>query len=109
MSSLQGKKLGVLLSTQPDQPGFRHGVRLAAARPPQDAEGRSAGIDSSRTIRRGGVQDGIGAVRALEAGGMTCLMTRWNRLGDERFDHSDVAQIVSTRRTLTVSDPFGAS
>lgn len=31
MPSLQGKKLGVLLSTQPDQPGFRHGVRLAAA------------------------------------------------------------------------------
>lgn len=27
--SLRGKKLGVLLSTKPDQPGFRHGLRLA--------------------------------------------------------------------------------
>jgi sulfur relay (sulfurtransferase) complex TusBCD TusD component (DsrE family) len=29
--SLCGKKLGVLLSSGPDQPGFRHGVRLAEA------------------------------------------------------------------------------
>ena len=27
--SLRGKKLGVLLSTFPDQPGFRHGLALA--------------------------------------------------------------------------------
>lgn len=31
MESLRGKKLGVLLSTAADQPGFRHGVCLAAA------------------------------------------------------------------------------
>ena len=31
MPSLQGKKLGMLLSPKPDQAGFRHGVRLAAA------------------------------------------------------------------------------
>lgn len=29
MASLLGQKLGVLLSIAPDQPGFRHGVRLA--------------------------------------------------------------------------------
>jgi predicted peroxiredoxin len=29
--SLRGKKLGVLLSTRSDQPGFQHGVRLAEA------------------------------------------------------------------------------
>lgn len=29
--SLRGKKLGILLSTRPDQPGFQHGARLAAA------------------------------------------------------------------------------
>jgi hypothetical protein len=29
--NLQGKKLGILLSTRPEQPGFRHGVRLAEA------------------------------------------------------------------------------
>src|SRR5262249_29184550 len=29
--SLAGKKLGLLLSTRPEQPGFRHGVRLAEA------------------------------------------------------------------------------
>jgi hypothetical protein len=29
--SLRGKKLGLLLSTPPDQPGFRHGVHLAEA------------------------------------------------------------------------------
>ncbi|HEY2953313.1 MAG TPA: DsrE family protein [Verrucomicrobiae bacterium] len=29
--SLRGKKLGLLLSTRPDQPGFRHGLRLAEA------------------------------------------------------------------------------
>lgn len=28
---LRGKKLGVLISCKPDQPGFRHGVRLAEA------------------------------------------------------------------------------
>ena len=28
---LRGKKLGVLIACQPDQPGFRHGVRVAAA------------------------------------------------------------------------------
>ena len=28
---LRGKKLGVLISCGPDQPGFRHGVRIAAA------------------------------------------------------------------------------
>ena len=27
--SLRGKKLGLLLSTPPDQPGFQHGLRLA--------------------------------------------------------------------------------
>ena len=27
--SLRGKKLGLLLSTSPHQPGFQHGVRLA--------------------------------------------------------------------------------
>src|ERR1044071_3602242 len=27
--SLRGKKLGLLLSTRPDQPPFRHGLRLA--------------------------------------------------------------------------------
>jgi sulfur relay (sulfurtransferase) complex TusBCD TusD component (DsrE family) len=27
--SLRGKKLGILLSTSPDQPGFQHGLRLA--------------------------------------------------------------------------------
>lgn len=29
--SLRGKKLGVLLSAHPDQPGFRHGLGLAEA------------------------------------------------------------------------------
>jgi sulfur relay (sulfurtransferase) complex TusBCD TusD component (DsrE family) len=29
--SLLGKKLGLLLSTSPGQPGFQHGLRLAAA------------------------------------------------------------------------------
>jgi sulfur relay (sulfurtransferase) complex TusBCD TusD component (DsrE family) len=29
--SLRGKKLGVLLSTRPDQPGFKHGLCLAEA------------------------------------------------------------------------------
>jgi sulfur relay (sulfurtransferase) complex TusBCD TusD component (DsrE family) len=29
--SLRGRKLGLLLSTQPDQPGFVHGLRLAEA------------------------------------------------------------------------------
>jgi len=29
--SLHGKKLGVLLSTGPDQPGFGHGLKLAEA------------------------------------------------------------------------------
>jgi hypothetical protein len=29
-SPLRGRKLGLLLSTRPDQPNFRHGVRLAA-------------------------------------------------------------------------------
>ena len=29
--SLRGKKLGLLLSTHPDQPGFKHGLGLAAA------------------------------------------------------------------------------
>jgi hypothetical protein len=29
--SLRGKKLGLLLSTGPGQPGFRHGIRLAEA------------------------------------------------------------------------------
>jgi hypothetical protein len=29
--SLRGKKLGLLLSTGPEQPAFRHGVRLAEA------------------------------------------------------------------------------
>lgn len=29
--SLRGKKLGVLLSTHPDQPGFKHGLGLAEA------------------------------------------------------------------------------
>ncbi len=29
--SLRGKKLGVLLSTPPDQPGFQHGLGLAEA------------------------------------------------------------------------------
>ena len=29
--SLRGKKLGVLLSTLPGQPGFQHGLRLAEA------------------------------------------------------------------------------
>ena len=29
--SLRGKKLGVLLSTHPDQPGFKHGLCLAEA------------------------------------------------------------------------------
>lgn len=29
--SLRGKKLGVLLSTHPDQPGFKHGLALADA------------------------------------------------------------------------------
>jgi sulfur relay (sulfurtransferase) complex TusBCD TusD component (DsrE family) len=28
---LRGKKLGLLLSTSPSQPGFQHGVRLAEA------------------------------------------------------------------------------
>jgi sulfur relay (sulfurtransferase) complex TusBCD TusD component (DsrE family) len=28
---LRGKKLGILLSTPPDHPGFQHGVRLAEA------------------------------------------------------------------------------
>ena len=28
---LQGKKLGVLIACQPDQPGFRHGLRVAEA------------------------------------------------------------------------------
>jgi sulfur relay (sulfurtransferase) complex TusBCD TusD component (DsrE family) len=28
---LRGKKLGLLLSTLPNQPGFQHGLRLAAA------------------------------------------------------------------------------
>ena len=28
---LRGKKLGVLISCRPDQPGFRHGLRVAAA------------------------------------------------------------------------------
>jgi sulfur relay (sulfurtransferase) complex TusBCD TusD component (DsrE family) len=27
--SLRGKKLGLLLSTRPDQPGFQHGLNLA--------------------------------------------------------------------------------
>jgi sulfur relay (sulfurtransferase) complex TusBCD TusD component (DsrE family) len=27
--SLRGKKLGLLLSTSPEQPGFQHGLRLA--------------------------------------------------------------------------------
>ena len=29
--SLRGKKLGLLLSTSPNQPGFQHGLRLAEA------------------------------------------------------------------------------
>jgi hypothetical protein len=29
--SLRGKKLGVLISVRPEQPGFRHGLKLAAA------------------------------------------------------------------------------
>lgn len=29
--SLRGKKLGLLLSTRPDQPGFKHGLGLAEA------------------------------------------------------------------------------
>jgi sulfur relay (sulfurtransferase) complex TusBCD TusD component (DsrE family) len=29
--SLRGKKLGVLLSTSPDRPGFKHGLGLAEA------------------------------------------------------------------------------
>jgi len=29
--SLRGKKLGLLLSTSPGQPGFQHGLRLAEA------------------------------------------------------------------------------
>lgn len=28
---LRGKKLGILISTRPDQPGFHHGLRLAEA------------------------------------------------------------------------------
>jgi hypothetical protein len=28
---LRGRKLGVLIACQPDQPGFRHGLRVAAA------------------------------------------------------------------------------
>ena len=28
--ALKGRKLGILLSTRPELPGFRHGVRLAA-------------------------------------------------------------------------------
>lgn len=28
---LRGKKLGVLIACKPDQPGFRHGLRVAAA------------------------------------------------------------------------------
>jgi hypothetical protein len=28
---LRGKKLGVLIASKPDQPGFRHGLRVAAA------------------------------------------------------------------------------
>ncbi len=28
---LRGKKLGILISTRPDQPGFRHGLGLAEA------------------------------------------------------------------------------
>ena len=28
---LRGKKLGVLIACQPDQPGFRHGLRVAEA------------------------------------------------------------------------------
>jgi sulfur relay (sulfurtransferase) complex TusBCD TusD component (DsrE family) len=31
LMSLRGKKLGLLLSTPPGQPGFRHGLRLADA------------------------------------------------------------------------------
>ncbi len=29
--TLRGKKLGILLSTRPDRPAFRHGVHLASA------------------------------------------------------------------------------
>jgi hypothetical protein len=31
MQTLRGKKLGLLISAAPDQPGFRHGIHLAAA------------------------------------------------------------------------------
>jgi len=36
--SLHGKKLGVLLSTLPSQPGFQHGLRLAEAALEQGAD-----------------------------------------------------------------------
>jgi hypothetical protein len=31
IAALRGKKLGILLSTRPEEPGFRHGLRLARA------------------------------------------------------------------------------
>jgi sulfur relay (sulfurtransferase) complex TusBCD TusD component (DsrE family) len=36
--SLRGKKLGLLLSTAPGQPGFQHGLRLAEAALEEGAE-----------------------------------------------------------------------
>jgi sulfur relay (sulfurtransferase) complex TusBCD TusD component (DsrE family) len=36
--SLRGKKLGLLLSTPPDQPGFQHGLALAEAALAQGVE-----------------------------------------------------------------------
>ncbi len=38
MSPLAGKKLGILISTSPEAPGFRHGIGLATA-------GLDAGVD----------------------------------------------------------------
>lgn len=55
LASLRGRKLGILLSTRPELPSFRHGVRLAGA-------ALAAGVDVYLYC----IDDGVAGVRDAE-------------------------------------------
>jgi len=100
--SLRGKKLGLLLSTSPGQPGFHHGLRLAEAALEQGVNVFLYCIDEA--VR--GLQEP--RLQALAARGLKLYVCAYGvqRRGLERNPNATYAGLALLSDLISASDRF---
>ena len=99
---LRGKKLGLLLSTPPDQPGFQHGLRLAEAALEEGVEVYLYCVDEAvRGVGEPGLQ-------SLAAHGLKLYVCAYcaQRRGMERNPNAIYAGLAMLSDLISATDRF---